>query len=200
MTSGPVTGYRIRKLYTIVDETRTLGPDETIDSGGPLRKVATAAVIANPVAGTHGEDLSAMISWGSSLGTLLGETACQALGDPVQSYGKGAVIGVLGEQEHGVALLTTEFGDALRSAVGGGQAWISSATKVGVPGTSIDVPLAHKDALYVRDHYDAIECRIPEAPLPGEIMVIAAVANRGRLLARCGGLAAGAITGRDGLR
>lgn len=189
--------FPVRKLHTIVDETRT---EAGRGDGEPLRKVAVAAVGANPFAGEHGEDLSQMIAWGAGLGSLLGQRAVEALGAPAVSYGKAAIVGLAGEQEHGVALLTTAFGDALRHAVGGGLAWISSVSKRATPGASIDVPLAHKDALYVRDHYDALEIRVPDAPLPDEIVVIAAVANRGRLLARCGGLRAGAISGRDGLR
>lgn len=191
------TTFSIRKLHTIVDESRT---EAGHHDGEPLRKVAVAAVIANPFAGEHGEDLTELIGWGTELGLLLGGEAATALRAPVMSYGKAAIIGLSGEQEHGVALLTTAFGDALRESVGGGLAWISSATKRGAPGTLIDVPLAHKDALYVRDHYDALEVRVPDAPMPDEIVVIAAVANRGRLLARCGGISASEITARDGLR
>lgn len=189
------TGYKLRKLHTVVDETVAAS-----DLGGPLRKVAAVAVIGNPHASTRGDALEEMITWGTALGTLLGERAASALGSRVASYGKGAIVGTAGEQEHGVALLTTAFGDALRDAVGGGKAWISSATKRGAPGTVIDVPLAHKDALFVRDNYDAFEVRVPDAPMPDEIAVIAVVANRGRLHARCGGLKATDIEGSDGLR
>jgi hypothetical protein len=189
----------VRKLYVAVDEERPT-PAAAADGEAPLRKAAAAAVVANPFAGRYVVDLSEMIAWGAPLGTLLGEEAVKALGAPALSYGKGAVVGTDGEQEHGVALLTTLFGDALRAQVGGGAAWISSATKRGPAGTLLDVPLAHKDALYVRDHYDAVEVRVPDAPLPREIVVIAAVANRGRLGARCGGIPAREIEGRDGLR
>ena len=187
--------FRVKKLITVVDETY-----EPPDPEGPLRKVASVAVIANPHAGKQSEDLSDLIAWGTALGTLLGDSASNALGSAVASYGKAAIVGLAGEQEHGVALLTTAFGDALRDAVGGGMAWISSATKRGTPGTVIDVPLAHKDALYVRDNYDAFEVRVQDAPMPDEIAVIAVVANRGRLRPRCGGLQARNIEGRDGLR
>ncbi len=95
---------------------------------------------------------------------MAGRSSHAALGAPVVAYGKGGIAGTAGEQEHVVALLTTSFGDALRQAVGGGKAWISSATKRGGPGTVIDIPLAHKDALYVRDNYDALEVRVPDAP------------------------------------
>jgi Amino acid synthesis len=192
-----MNGYTARKLHTIIDEVRS---ESGIVDEPPLRKVAVAAVIANPHAGRHGDDLAEMIAWGASLGTWLGGLATSALGSPAVAYGKGGIAGMGGEQEHVVALLTTSFGDALRHAVGGGQAWISSATKRGAPGTVIDIPLAHKDALYVRDNYDALEVRVPDAPMPDELVVIAAVANRGRLLARCGGLAANEVQGQDGLR
>ena len=116
-----------------------------------------------------------------------------------ESYGKAAIIGINGEQEHGVALLTTVFGNVMRDAAGGGKAWISSLTKRAAPGSTIDIPLAHKDALYVRSHYDGITITIPDAPLPNEIAVICAYANRGRPNHRVGGLAAGEIKGIDGL-
>lgn len=190
-------GYSVRKLHTIIDEARS---EAGIVDDPPLRKVAVAAVITNPHAGLHGGDLAEMIAWGTSLGKWLGETAVSALGAPVIAYGKGGIAGTAGEQEHVVALLTTSFGDALREAVGGGNAWISSATKRGPAGTVIDIPLAHKDALYVRDNYDALEVRVPDAPLPDELVVVAVVANRGRLLARCGGLSGDEIQGKDGLR
>ena len=158
-------GYSARKVHTIIDEVRS---ESGIFAEPPLRKVAVAAVIANPHAGGHGDDLAEMIAWGTSLGTWLGELAASALGSPVVAYGKGGIAGTAGEQEHVVALLTTSFGDALRHTVGGGKAWISSATKRGAPGTVIDIPLAHKDALYVRDNYDALEVRVPDAPMPDE--------------------------------
>ena len=77
-----------------------------------------------------------------------------------------------GEQEHGVAMLTTVFGNVMRDAAGGGKAWISSFTKRAAPGATIDIPLAHKDALYVRSHYDGITITLPDAPLPDEIAII----------------------------
>ena len=195
MASGD--GFICRKVHTIVDEAVS---EAGMADAEPLRKVAVAAVGANPWAGRHGDDLAEMITWGASLGAMLGQRAARALAAPVLSYGKAAIVGIEGEQEHGVALLTTSFGDALREAVGGGLAWISSATKRGVSGTIIDVPLAHKDALYVRDYYDALEVRVPDAPLPDEIVVIVVVANRGRLHARCGGLSADEVSKQDGLR
>jgi Amino acid synthesis len=124
--------------------------------------------------------------------------ACQSARKAV-SYGKAAVVGINGEQEHGNAMLTTVFGNVMREATGGGKAWISSMTKRGSPGGSIDVPLAHKDALYVRSHYDGMTIMLPDAPLPDEIAIIAVFATRGRPNHRVGGLAAADIKGDDGL-
>lgn len=179
-------GLEIRKIQVVVEETRLAAGRPGRE---PLRKVTASAVVRNPLAGQgFVEDLSALIEPSAELGTDLGGRALAALGAPVESYGKAGICGTLGEQEHANACLTSAFGNAFRQAIGGGEAWISSATKVGVPGTPIDVPLAFKDEIWVRSHYDAVEVRIPDAPLPDEIVVIAAVASRGRLHARLGGM------------
>jgi hypothetical protein len=91
------------------------------------------------------------------------------------------------------------FGNAVRATAGGGKAWISSITKRAAAGATIDIPLAHKDALYVRSHYDGISITLPDAPLPDEIAIICAYANRGRLNHRVGGLSSEQIGGLDGL-
>jgi hypothetical protein len=67
-------------------------------------------------------------------------------------------------------------------------------------GTTIDVPLACKDALFVRSHYDTITVTVPDAPEPDEVVVIVAGANRGRPNFRLGGLKYDEIRGDDGLR
>jgi hypothetical protein len=166
----------------------------------PLRRAAVGVLIANPFAGRYVEDLSALTEPSAELGDELGRRAAELLGGyPVQSYGKGGLAGVGGEQEHVVACITTVFGDALRKAVGGGAAWISSATKVAPAGTEIDIPLAHKDALYVRSHYDAVTFRAPDGPRPDELLIVVAVASGGRPHHRVGGLSAQDAVG-DGLR
>lgn len=189
--------FSVRRFLTWVSEDRIC---EGIDAEVPLRKVAVAAVVSNPYAGRYVEDLRPAVDWSVSLGTTLGTMAADALGQPVASYGKGGVAGTAGAQEHAVMFVTTPFGDALRAAVGGGAAWISSATLVGGPGTLLTIPLAHKDALYVRDNYDAVTLFTDDAPRPDEVLVAVAVANRGRLGARLGGLAADDVVGIDGLR
>ncbi|HEY9521776.1 MAG TPA: amino acid synthesis family protein [Thermopolyspora sp.] len=177
----------VRKIFSQVEETRLAAG--AADDGAPLRKVAVCAVITNPYAGKgYVEDLAELVEASGELGTLLGAEAARLLGAPVESYGKGGLAGTDGEQEHVNAALTSVFGNAFRDAVGGGAAWITSATKVAAPGASIDVPLAYKDDLWVRSHYDAFEIRIPDAPRPDELVVIVIVANRGRINARLGGL------------
>jgi hypothetical protein len=159
------------------------------DAGEPLRKVATCAIVHNPFA-RRGfvADLSDAFEPSAKIGTILGRRCTELLGAPVQSYGKAAIAGTAGDQEHANAFLTAAFGDAFREAIGGGAAWITSTTKVAGPGTMIDVPLAFKDEIWVRSHYDTLTVGVPDAPRDDEIVVIAAVANRSRINARLGGL------------
>ncbi|HEY0248200.1 MAG TPA: amino acid synthesis family protein [Gryllotalpicola sp.] len=179
-------GYEVRSWYASVEEVRHAGGPVT---GEPLLKAVSAVVLKNPYAGVWQEDLSALTAPSAALGTELGRRAVALLGGrAVQSYGKGGIAGTAGEQEHVVACITTVFGDALRAAVGGGVAWISSATKVAAAGTPLDLPLAQKDALYVRSHYDAVSFAIPDGPRPDEIVIAVAVATGGRPHERVGGL------------
>src|SRR5579864_7235259 len=161
--------FQVRKWFAAVETIEHEGgrrPDRV------LKKAVAAVVIENPFAGSYGEDLSSLIDPSPELGRVLGQRAVELLGgDPVESYGKGGIAGLAGEQEHVVACITTVFGDALRAAVGGGAAWISSATKTGSAGEPLDLPLAHKDALYVRSHYDAVTFRIHDAPRPDELLI-----------------------------
>lgn len=178
--------YKVRAWHSFVQEAvHELGPAPEQS----LVKAAVAVVFENPFSGRWVEDLSPLTDASESLGAELGKRAVALLGGrPVESYGKGGLVGVDGEQEHIVACVTTVFGNALRAAVGGGAAWISSATKIATMGASIDIPLAYKDEVYVRSHYDAITLTLPDAPRPDEIVIIAAVATGGRVNARVGGM------------
>lgn len=192
--------YAIRKWMLFSEETLANETGQPAD-GALLRKVAIAAVLENPYAGRFSEKLNLLLDDSAKLGAEFGRRLVAALGaDKAQSYGKACIVGVEGEYEHGNALLTTAFADPVRDALGGGKAWISSSGKRGGPGVTIDVPLAHKDALYVRSHYDTMTITCSDAPGPREIVVIFAVATRGRLHARLGGLKAGDIKGLDGLK
>ena len=184
----------VRRWFSFVEH--HVNPEQ----GPPLRKAAVAAVVENPHAGKQVADLAPMIAASEELGREMGKVLLEIFGQyEIQSYGKGGIAGLSGEQEHANALLTTTFANPLRDAVGGGKAWISSFTKRAPPGTPIDVPLASKDALYVRSHYDGMTVQLPDAPQPDEIAVIFCIANRGRIGARVGGLRFDDIKGKDGL-
>lgn len=188
--------FAVRVWYTTVEQIHHDGGPR-VDQ--PLVKAAVTAVIKNPYAGRYSEDLSDLIGPSSALAIELVDRCKAALGGvEAESCGKGAIIGLAGEQEHGVACLTTPFGDAMREGIGG-NGWVTSATKMGAAGTVIDVPLAYKNALFVREFYDAITLSIPTGPRPDEIAVIAALATRGRVHHRIGGLAKADAIG-DGLR
>ncbi len=192
------SGSALRRTQVVV-ETSFVEGDAPAERA--LRKVGVVAVLLNPFAGRSVCDLSPAVERSADLGRMMARLGVDAMGgEAVESYGKGVVVGLNGEQEHGIAFVTTPFGDALREAIGGGAAWISSFSKRAAPGGTIDVPLAHKDALYVRSHYDGMTLTLSDAPLPDEIAVICCFANRGRLDARLGGLAAADIVGGDGLR
>lgn len=185
----------VKRWYIFVEENNAPAAEE------PLRKVAVVAVVANPYAGRYVEDLKPMIDASAGIGQMMAERAIQAMGPyKANSYGKGGIVGTMGEQEHVNALLTTEFAEPLREAMGGAKAWISSMTKRGGPGSTIDIPFNHKDALYVRSFYDGITLTLHDAPLPDEIAIIAGLANRGRIGARVGGLRPEDVKGVDGLR
>ncbi|MDW8063432.1 MAG: amino acid synthesis family protein [Candidatus Caldarchaeum sp.] len=196
-------GITVRKVAVYVDET-LVENGRRLDK--PVRKSAAAAIIKNPYAGRYVDDLTALVDAGDFLGGFLGRKAREALGiapAAVESYGKAAVIGLAGELEHGHAILHPKFGRGLREECGGQdvcKAIIPSAAKMGGPGTAVDVPLHYKRAAFVRSHYDAVEVRVPDAPLPDEIVVIAAVTDSGRPLPRIGGLKKEEVKGEDGLR
>ena len=190
----------IRKLVTLLEEThsemgRKVSP--------PVRRAVACAVIQNPFAGRYVEDLSELVAQGEELGALLAARAIAALGVPGEqchSFGKAAVVGENGELEHAAALLHPKMGAPVRSALGKGPALIPSAKKRGGMGTAIDVPLGHKDAAFVRSHFDAIEVRVGDAPRADEILVCLAITTGGRSLPRFGGLEVGGIIGQGGLR
>ncbi len=191
---------KIRKIVTIVEETRSeMG--RPVDP--PTRRAAAIAVIENPFAGRYQEDLSQLIDAGEELGGLLAEKAVAALGiegSHAESYGKAAAVGENGELEHAAALLHPKMGAPVRKVLGTGAALIPSSKKRGGPGVVLDIPLGHKDAAFVRSHFDGMEVRISDAPRANEIVVAVAVTDSGRPLPRVGGLRKEEIKGVDGLR
>jgi hypothetical protein len=192
--------YKIRSWLTFAEEILANETGQAAD-GASVRKLAVVCVLENPYAGRFSQDLSLLVKGSPALGREFGRRlVALSNNEKISSYGKACIVGVDGEYEHGNALLTTAFADPVRDALGGGKAWISSSGKRGGPGTTIDVPLAHKDALYVRSHYDTMTITLHDAPMPREIAVIFCAATRGRLHARLGGLQAHEVQGKDGLR
>ncbi|HTT36466.1 MAG TPA: amino acid synthesis family protein [Burkholderiales bacterium] len=191
---------KIRKLVVQVEETRR---EMGMPVDPPTRKVVAMAVIENPFAGRFQDDLTELMDIGEELGGLLGQACVRALGiqpGQAESYGKAAIVGEAGELEHAAAILHPKLGTPLRKAVEKGAALVPSAKKMGALGSAIDVPLGHKDAAYVRSHFDAVEARVSDAPRANEIMVAVAVTDSGRPRSRVGGLNKHEIKGQDGLR
>lgn len=191
---------KVRKIVVFLEETHT-------EMGQPVqpptRRAAAAAVIENPFAGKYVQDLTELTEIGEELGTLLTERAVAALGIPgpsAESYGKAAAVGENGELEHAAAILHPKLGTPVRKVLGKGAALIPSSKKRGGPGVALDIPLGHKDAAFVRSHFDGMEIRVNDAPRANEILVAIAVTDSGRPLPRVGGLTKDQIKGEDGLR
>ena len=195
-----MTKVNIRKIVTVVEEVLTeMGQPVS----PPTRRAAAIAVIENPLAGRYQADLEDLMQIGEELGGLLGEKCVAALGitpAEAQSYGKAALVGENGELEHAAAILHPRLGKPLRAAVEKGAALVPSNKKRGPMGHPLDVPLGHKDAAYVRSHFDGMEVRVTDAPRADEILVAVAVTDSGRPLPRVGGLTHEEAEGKDGLR
>lgn len=195
-----MTAAKIRKIVTFIDEThsemgKTISP--------PTRRAAAVAVIENPFASRYEENLDELMTIGEELGGILGQKCVAMLGispADAQSYGKAAMVGENGELEHAAAILHPKLGKPLRDAVEKGAALVASNKKMGAMGSPLDVPLGHKDAAYVRSHFDGIEVRVNDAPRANEILVAVAVTDSGRPLPRVGGLTHDEAEGEDGLR
>jgi hypothetical protein len=208
----------IRRVFTQVEDIHHEGGPRAAQ---PLRRGAIAAVLTNPYAGRYEPDILPMMEALNPVGLDMARRLLAALAVPaeaIQSYGKGAIIGAAGELEHG-ALWHVPGGYAMRELLGwkgdaaayakgissGGQsgnalAIVPSTKKVGPPGATLDVPLTHINASYVRSHFDAFEVRVPGAPKPDEMVLILAMGCGARVHARVGGLAAHAIAKWDGQR
>jgi len=167
----------IRRTILIKDTVSFEGGAPAI---APVTRVAACALIANPLAGVVTDDLQILVPFGADLGAYLVQIAVEALKSPVLSYGKGAIVGTAGDIEHAAAIIHPRMGKPMRDAIGGGQAIIPSNVKVAAAGTSIDIPLGHKDDVWSFDEIDTVTVAMPGAPRPDEIVVVVALANGGR--------------------
>ncbi len=191
---------KIRKTQVIVETTYTdLGRKVKV----PTRKACALAVIVNPNANKYAQKLSVLEDIGAEMGEMLGKMCVDALGikpKEAESYGKAAIVGENGEWEHAAAILHPKLGAPLRNEVQKGAALVPSVKKLGGQGARIDVPLGHKDAAYVRSHFDGMEVGLADAPRANEIVVCVAVTDSGRPFPRVGGLTTKDMVGKDGLR
>ena len=185
----------IRKWVTLREEVLSEGGREL---ERPLRRVAVAVICTNPYAGRYSEELSELIDFGEGMGDELMRRAQEALGDPVEAYGKGGIVGEHGELEHVAAVLHPKFGAPTRGRVGG-VSILPSVKKRAAMGATLDIPVHHIKAMLVRSHFDAVEVRVPDAPGADELLLALAVTNGGRPHARVGGLLAADAVGEDGL-
>lgn len=188
----------VRRTQVVIDDkrveiARVLSP--------PIRRVVAAAVLSNPFVDHYVEDLDPLIEVSKELAAELAGRAVSLLdGREVHSYGKGVIVGTGGELEHAAALMHPALGAPLREACGGGKSIIPSAKKRGGPGCTLDIPLHHRNAAFVRSHFDAVELRVPDGPTADELVLAVAVTDGGRPLPRVGGLTVDEIVGEDGLR
>ena len=173
----------LRKHLIVVEE---IGSEAGHRLMRPVRRVAGIVVVANPFAGRAVDDLSSLFDLGAAAGDFLMKRLADVLGSPAVSYGKGAVVGTAGEMEHGAACVHPKLGRPMRAAVGGGEALIPSNVKVGAAGSTIDVPLGHKDDAWSFDHFDTMTLMVPDAPRPDEIVIAMAIADGGRPRPRSG--------------
>ncbi|MGV8988868.1 MAG: amino acid synthesis family protein [Cypionkella sp.] len=189
--------FRLRRL--------TLQIEEIFHDGGPeaasRQRGAILAVVSNPFSGKFEPDLQPAMESLRPLGLLMTDRLIAALGgkDGIDAYGKGTMVGANGEAEHG-ALWHVPGGYAMRERLGESRAIVPSAMKVAPMGGSLDVPLGHINAAYVRSHFDAMTVTVPDAPRADEIVFVLAMARGGRIHSRMGGLETWQITGEDGLR
>lgn len=189
----------VRRKHFVYEEVRhEFGPSP----GRVHHRGAALVVLTNPYAGRYVPDIMPMQDALKPLGLEMALDLIRGMGgDPavIEGYGKGSIVGAAGELEHG-ALWHAPGGYAMREALGGAKAIVPSAKKVGPPGARLDVPITHKDASYVRGHFDAMEVGVPGAPAADELVFILVMTTGARIHDRAGGLKASEIKGEDGLR
>ncbi len=190
--------FRLRKLSVLTEEIHhDGGPDAPV----PRARAAVLALVTNPFAGRYEADLQPAMEDLKPLGLIMSERLIAALGgrDGIDGYGKGAIVGAKGEVEHG-ALWHVPGGYAMRALLGESRAIVPSAMKVGAMGATLDVPLGHINAAYVRSHFDAMTISLPDGPRDDEILLVLAMSKGGRVHSRMGGLEVHQVKGEDGLR
>ena len=190
--------YKVRK--------RTLTIETVFHDGGaepekPVRRGAACAVISNPYAGRYEENLLPFMAELRDLGSALAAELVEALGGPgrIETYGKGAIVGLEGEEEHG-AVWHEAGGWAMRQALGDPPAMVPSAQVTAGAGYRLAVPMHYIHASYVRSHYSGMEIGNQDSPRSSEILFGLVMADGGRMHPRLGGLTKEAVSVNDGQR
>ena len=188
----------VRKLVLAVED---VWHDNGPRLARPLRRGSLAAVLRNPYAGRYVENIEPMMEALKPLGRAMAQRLIAALGGPqaIEGYGKGALIGLDGELEHG-ALWHVPGGYGMRDLLEGSHAIVPSTTKIGAAGATIDIPIHHRVAAYVRSHFDSLEVRVADGPRADEMMLVLAMTTGARPHARVGGLRVDEISKFDGQR
>lgn len=189
----------IRKTVLCVEEIHHDGGPRL---AAPLLKGWCAVILKNPFAGRHEPELMWMMEAMKPIGLMVAQRLLAGLGgDParIEAYGKGGLVGAAGELEHG-ALWHVAGGYAMRGLLGQALSIVPSMTKVGPMGAMLDLPIHHRNAAYVRSHFDGITATVPDAPRADEILFALAMTTGGRPHARVGGLTQDAISAWDGQR
>ena len=196
--SGNQPAIDVRKLVLGVEE---VWHDNGPRLDRPLRRGHVAALLKNPYAGHYVDDIQPMMEALKPLGREMARRLIEALGGPgaIQAYGKGTLVGLAGELEHG-ALWHVPGGYGMRELLEGSHAIVPSTTKIGAAGSIIDIPIHHRVAAYVRSHFDSVEVRVPDGPRPDELMLVLAMTTGPRPHARVGGLRVEEISKFDGQR
>lgn len=197
-----VEDIKIRKILTNVEEIKIDGGKDIAD-GKQHKRVAVCAVIDNPFAGRYENSLELLSDWGAYIAPILVKKGLDAAGlkpEEIESYGKGAIVGANGELEHAAAILHPKLGKPFREAIVRGLALIPSNKKIGTMGSTLDIGLNHKDAAFIRSHFDSMEIRVQDAPMANEIVLGLVITNCGRPHPRVGGLTVDEAKFEDGLR
>lgn len=185
---------------------KLLNIENIYHEGGPVRDEpikmgSIAVVLQNPYAGRYVEDLQPFVDDATTLGNELVPELIAALGgaDNIQAYGKGAIVGINGELEHG-AIWHIAGGWPMRSYLPKAKSIVPAAKVVATAGTRLPIPLHHIEACYVRSHFSTMDVGVIDGPRPDELLYALVMATGTRVHERLGGLRADQISAGDGQR
>lgn len=185
---------------------KLLNVETVFHEGGPPRDIpvkmgSISVVLHNPYAGRYVEDLEPFVKDATVMANEIVPELIEALGGPdkIEAYGKGAIVGLNGELEHG-AIWHIAGGWPMRSFLPKAKSIVPAAKVVASAGTRLQVPLHHIEACYVRSHFSTIDVGVIDGPRPDELLYTLVMATGGRVHERLGGLRASEIKVGDGQR